>query len=128
MGLPLSWLDVIASKGLIAPTPPVRIEAPDLGCSEKEFQRAVVALAQGCGWLVHHHFDSRRSEPGWPDWAMVRGPVLLIAELKSMKGRVRPAQKVWLAALAGVPGVVVKLWRPADWNTIVETLTGGEHL
>ena len=40
--------------------------------SEAEFQAQVVELARLRGWRTHHHYDSRRSTPGWPDLVMVR--------------------------------------------------------
>lgn len=120
---PGPWLDAAVANGLIAPSArPVRIEPPDLGCSEKEFQAAVVALAQGCGWKCYHTRDSRGSAPGFPDWVFCRPPTLVIAELKAAKGRVTTEQREWLDVLALVPGVVVKLWRPDAWDEIVQTL------
>lgn len=80
-------------------------------------------LAVGNGWLVYHPFDSRRSEPGYPDLTMVRRRVLVFAELKTLKGRLRPEQREWLECLASVPGIIVKRWRPSDWSDCVEILT-----
>jgi hypothetical protein len=90
--------------------------------SEKEFQAAVVALARRHGWLCFHPFDSRRSEAGFPDLVMVRPPRLVFAELKSVTGRVTPAQQMWVDCLKAVPGVEVHVWLPANWPAIVRTL------
>ena len=97
------------------------------GMREKDLQQAVVGLARRAGWLVYHTYDSRRSDPGWPDLVLVH-PVrrrLLIRELKTMKGRVSPAQKTWLAALAAV-GLDAAVWRPDQWHdrTIEKELAG----
>jgi hypothetical protein len=51
---------------------------------------------------------------------------LLYVEVKTATGRLRAAQRVWLALLAAVPGVEVYVWRPANWQSIVATLQG-EH-
>ena len=97
--------------------------------SEREFQDGhVVPLAVSCGWIYYHTHDSRRSPGGFPDLVLVRGGKLIFAELKSEKGRVSAAQKVWLAALkvvADLPGspVEVWLWRPSDWHDIVRRLS-----
>ena len=85
---------------------------------EKDFQAAVMALAKLCGWLAFHVFDSRRSAPGFPDTVLVRGERLIFAELKLEKKYPSPAQREWLTALQGVPGIEVYLWRPSDWGAI----------
>jgi hypothetical protein len=96
--------------------------------SERDFQNRVVELARLRHWLVYHTHDSRRSDPGFPDLVMVRGGVLVFAELKSQKGRTTLAQREWLLGLDGVGRtsyevVKVHVWRPADWPQIVEVLT-----
>jgi hypothetical protein len=81
-----------------------------------------VAEAKRHGWLCYHTYDSRRCEPGFPDWVFIRERVLWV-ELKSADGKVSIKQAKWGAALvrAGQTWVV---WRPADWQTIVTTLGG----
>ncbi len=84
--------------------------------SETQLQGAITGLAQRLGWLVYHTHDSRRSEAGYPDLHLVhptRG-ISLMRELKKQDGRVRPAQKTWIAALAAA-GVDIAIWRPTDW-------------
>jgi hypothetical protein len=99
--------------------PPARRTAAQ---TEKQFMEAVIEYARLCGWLVYHPFDSRRSEAGWPDLAMVRDEILLIVELKTERGRVSKAQQMWLEALSKVaafcPNMRVRLWRPSDWPQI----------
>ncbi len=114
--------------------------------TEAQLERAVVDLAKFNGWLVYHTRNSRGSEPGFPDLVLVRGARLVFAELKTGKGRVSPAQKVWLDALTGVADeaadraasidgewgagdstefqthVEVATWRPSDWPEIERTL------
>ena len=90
---------------------------------EKDFQQMVLNVARPCGWHTYHTYDSRRSDPGFPDLCLVRGERLLFVELKTVKGRLRDAQKDWLALLTKVPCVEVYLWRPTDWDAIVEILS-----
>lgn len=59
---------------------------------------------------------------GWPDWTLVRRGRLVIAELKSERGRMGPGQEEWLADLAEVPGVETYVWRPRDIPQIREVL------
>ena len=90
--------------------------------TEKEFLQQVRDLAKLCGWLVYHTHDSRRSPEGFPDLVLVRNDKIIFAELKSEKGRTTSAQEMWLKALEKVPGVDVYLWRPSDWDRVVEVL------
>ena len=84
--------------------------------TEKQLQQAVLGLARLNGWLAYHTFDSRRSQPGFPDLVMVRPPRLLCVELKSEKGKPTPDQEAWLEALGQVRKVEASLWRPAQWT------------
>ena len=93
--------------------------------TEKEFLQQVRDLAKLCGWLVYHTYDSRRSPEGFPDLVLVRGNQIIFAELKSERGKARPEQRMWLDALEKVCNVEVHLWRPGDWNEIVERLGRG---
>ncbi len=94
--------------------------------TEKQLQAQVVQLARLTGWRCYHTFDSRRSAPGFPDLVLARPPRLIFAELKSEKGRLRPAQVEWLEALAEVERAPeVFLWRPADFGDIQSTLRKG---
>ena len=90
---------------------------------EKDFQQMVLNVAKPCGWLTYHTYDSRRSDPGFPDLCLVRGPRLIYAELKTVKGRLKEQQQTWLTKLTEVPCVEVYLWRPTDWDAIVEILS-----
>lgn len=90
--------------------------------SEKVFQQQVVSHALSRGYRVYHTYDSRRSDPGYPDLTMVRRGRLIFAELKSHKGRPTVAQKEWMSALRDVPGIEVYLWRPSDMDDIIDIL------
>lgn len=89
--------------------------------SEKAWQDQLVQLATLYGWKHYHPFDSRRSVAGWPDLVLVRPPELLIVELKTDHGRVRPNQQEWLDALAAC-GVEVDVWRPRDFEAVHDRL------
>lgn len=91
--------------------------------TERDLAQAVVQLARLGHWRCYHTYDSRRSTHGYPDYTLLKGPRLIFAELKSEKGRVRPEQVGWLDDLSDVPGVECYLWRPSDFDEIVETLT-----
>ena len=92
--------------------------------TEKDWQRTVVDAAHALGWLVYHTFDSRRSAPGFPDLILVRDTEMLVLELKTERGRVRPEQAAWLEALSGVAGMTVMLCRPSQWDEVEALLRG----
>jgi hypothetical protein len=72
----------------------VRRKFSPTGLSEKVWQSQVVAVAKLYGWRVFHPLRSKGS--GWPDLALLRPPRLLLVELKTEQGRLRPAQREWL--------------------------------
>jgi len=93
--------------------------------SEAELQAAVIDLAHFLGWRVAHFRPAltggRWSTPvsadgaGFPDLVMARNGEVVVAELKSEKGRISPAQKAWLLALGWSGNCRIFVWRPADW-------------
>ena len=87
---------------------------------ERDLLHAVMTGAAWLGWLCIHQFDSRRSQPGFPDCLCVRDGRVVALEFKTEKGRVRPEQQAWLDALSQVPGVVARVVRPADLDEIIE--------
>jgi hypothetical protein len=101
--------------------------------SEANFQRRVIDLAHFYGWRVAHFRPAQNARGDWrtavagdgkgfPDLVLVRDGALIFAELKRQDGRVSPEQKVWLEELNKTPGVTVCVWRPADWELIIELL------
>lgn len=94
----------------------------DENMPEKVFQERIRTIAELGGWLLYHTFDSRRSNPGWPDVVLAHptGRVI-IRELKTMRGRVSPRQREWLQALERA-GLDVGVWRPCDIPEIERTL------
>lgn len=108
--------------------------------TEQELLDAVVDLAHVGGWLVHHQRPAMnrrgqwashvQGDPGFPDLVLAhptRG--VIFAELKSEKGRLSTAQNAWLDVLDCNPvthyPIAVYVWRPSDWESIVQTLTPG---
>jgi len=98
---------------------------------ERDFQNAVVELARLGGWLVHHTRTVQIAGGGWsspcldkgfPDLTLVKRERLLFAELKTETGRLTLEQIRWLEALRDT-GADARVWRPSQWNEIVETLT-----
>lgn len=98
----------------------MRMVAPEM--TEKAFQAQVEQALRSRGWLVYHTHDSRRSAPGFPDIAAVRGEELLLIELKRERGKLTVDQSTWLDALREVKRVGVHVWRPSDWPTIEKLL------
>ena len=82
--------------------------------SERELLQNVLDCARLYGWMCYHTFDSRRSEPGFPDIILTRRLRLLAIECKRQRGVVSAAQTAWLDALneSGADTYVV---RPSDW-------------
>ena len=94
---------------------------------EKDFQKRICHLGRLYGWKIYSVPDSRRvSLSGYPDLTMwhVAQKRLIFAELKREKGKLSESQKVVLAELETL-GVEVYVWRPSDWDTILELLKGG---
>ncbi len=106
--------------------------------TEEEYTQTIIEYARLNHWLVYHTWNSRLSEPGFPDLVMIR-EFAVIAEIKSENGRLSkarwnkkhtrllPGQDDWQAALISCSGVVYKLWRPSDWEDVVATLGQGRH-
>jgi hypothetical protein len=93
-----------------------------LTITEKQWMAQVVELAGILGWDHYHPWLSIHSPRGWPDLALVRPPRLVLAELKSEKGKTSPAQDHWIELLRECNGVEVYLWRPSDLERVTEAL------
>ena len=86
--------------------------------------RQIIVAARLEGWRVYHTFDSRHSEPGFPDLTMTKDGRLVFAELKVAGGRLSAEQKVWGGALQACFGCEYYAWYPSDWPLIVRVLKG----
>ena len=97
-----------------------------LKLSEKEFQDQVLEAADKAGWWRHHDHDSRkqdwRADSGFPDLVLAKDGRIIFAELKAEKGRMSSSQLLWIDHLQPNAGVEVYIWRPDDWDEIVQVL------
>jgi len=94
---------------------------------EKELQQAIYDCARYLGWLAYHVYDARRSTPGFPDLVLIRPPRLIVAELKTEKGKLSDAQVLWMAKFRALPDVETYVWRPSSWlsGEVLEILREG---
>lgn len=103
--------------------------------TEREFTSAVIELARLFGWRVAH-FRPAQTARGWrtpvqgdgigfPDLTLVRER-LILAELKTKRGKLSEKQTEWLDALRAA-GVECHVWRPADWDEIERRLRAREE-
>ena len=94
---------------------------------ESTFKARVVRAARDIGWLAYHvpRSDSGQVvEKGFPDLVLVKPPRVIFAELKFGKGKLRPAQEVWMHSLTQCTGVETYVWRPDDWDGLLNVLGG----
>lgn len=99
-----------------------RFTPADGGMSEKALQETIRQAALAAGWLYYHPRMSLQSTPGFPDTTMVRGEMLLFAELKVGDKTPTPAQQRWLDALGYITRVETAVWYPADLEQALEVL------
>ncbi|QYC54982.1 holliday junction resolvase [Arthrobacter phage Popper] len=84
--------------------------------TEDQFQQQVIDLAKLNGYtLIYHTFNSRRSQPGFPDLVLIneKRRRAMFRELKSSTGRVTEAQHNWLMGMK-IAGLDADIWRPED--------------
>lgn len=96
--------------------------------SEKDFQKTVIDMAHLFGWRVAHFRPAMTKRGRWvtpvqadgagfPDLLLIKCPSLIVAELKSDKGKPSEKQKEWLRAFNGCY-VSNFVWRPSDLDAI----------
>jgi hypothetical protein len=86
--------------------------------TERAWMAQVRELAGLYGWRTYHPWLSVHSQPGWPDLALVKAPRLILAELKSDKGRLTVHQKEWIEVLGQCDEIEAVVWRPEDLETV----------
>lgn len=103
------------------------MSATAIPMSEADLQAAIVECAKYLGYLVYHTYDSRRSEPGYPDLHCLRGRRSIFVELKAEGKYPTVAQAAWLDALQDA-GHETHIWRPRNWTSgeVEAVLAGGE--
>jgi hypothetical protein len=94
---------------------------------EEAWTTWVIEAATLHGWRVSHGRPARTGR-GWrtpvqghigaPDLLLARDGDVLLIELKSNTGRLRPDQDIWLNHLGPYGGV----WRPRDANLVLARL------
>lgn len=90
---------------------------------EAGLQRAVIDIARLHDVRVHHARAARmpsgrwatplQGDRGFVDLVLAGRSGVLFRELKSLKGRLQPDQRVWLARM-GDAGLNVSVWTPVD--------------
>lgn len=97
---------------------------------EKSFTDQILEVAVWYGWRRHHDRPGRtvagwrtaiQGDPGFPDLVLLRRDRLVVAELKSRRGKLTPEQLCWLEDWRQV-GAEVYVWRPSDWDDIARIL------
>jgi hypothetical protein len=103
---------------------------------ERDLMEQIIELAERwLGWRALHIRPARTQHgwrtpvqgtlgKGWPDLLLVHPAKArtIAAELKGPKGQVTPEQMEVLETLLRA-GWETYIWRPADWDDIVEALT-----
>jgi hypothetical protein len=93
----------------------------DDGMTERQWQALVRELANLTGWRTWHQYDSRKSDPGYPDLMLLRPPEAIWAELKTNGGRVSDAQRETTELMIAC-GLETHIWRPRDLTRVHERL------
>jgi len=86
--------------------------------SEAHFQERIQRRARLLGWDDFHVHDAIGMRKGWPDLALLRDEVLILAELKSEHGRERPEQRLFREKANRIRVVECYLWKPRDEQEI----------
>ena len=88
---------------------------------ERDWRQWTLDYARLRHWLAYFTWSSRHSPEGFPDLVLCRPPRLVLAELKSQRGRLTVEQQGWQDALSRVTEISNHVWRPTDMP-IVEGL------
>ncbi len=112
--------------------------------TEAQFQTRLILHARALNYEIYHHTTAGGkcrqcgarvtggrivTSKGWPDLVIARAdpPRMIIAELKSQTGRMRPDQHKWRRILEA-NGAEYFLWRPSDWEDITRILESDERV
>ena len=101
--------------------------------SEEILQDTIVLAARTLGYMVYHTIDARLNEPGFPDLIIVGYGQMIVWEVKTARGKLRPAsvtkkgrylpsQKDWLDAFAKA-GITQGVIRPDDLDDALTLLS-----
>lgn len=91
--------------------------------TERDLREQVRELCKLFGWKMHFNWLSIHSPRGFPDLflANVEQKRVIVAELKTEKGKVTPEQEEWLAVLRAC-GIEAYVWRPSQFEEILARL------
>lgn len=93
--------------------------------NEKHFTQSVRKVARQLGWMEYHTYSSLKSTPGFPDLVLAKpNKMIIFAELKMPNGKMTDYQKQWEQVLRASAGCQYFLWKPKDWDFIIEFLQG----
>jgi hypothetical protein len=90
--------------------------------NETQWRADVKRLARSGGWAIYYTPYSLGATPGWPDLALVKPPRVVLAELKTRRGRVRAGQEDTAYLLERCERVEYHLWRPENEGDVAATL------
>jgi hypothetical protein len=119
---------IAARQGILVPTAgavPRRVPLTlDAEAPEGVLEDRLRVAAHDLGYLYYHTYNSKRSDPGWLDCALVHpeGSPLYLWELKSADGRVSPAQQRWLDALAQASAIHTGVYVPDNLPQMIDLL------
>ncbi len=107
----------------------MRVMKPPEDLSEKEWTTQIVGtksspgLARQAGWWPYHTLRSKGSQPGYPDWTLLRERVVFL-ELKTeaRSSKLSDAQRDVAARLLAA-GAELYVVRPTDLEAITAALT-----
>lgn len=98
-----------------------------LRLTEAQLTDVICDAARLYGWRVSHFRPAQtargwrtpvQGDPGFPDLCLARDGVVVFAELKVGRGRLRPAQELWRDAL----GEQWRLWTDRDLDEVMQFL------
>jgi hypothetical protein len=90
--------------------------------NETQWRAQVKELAKSAGWAWYYTPYSLGATPGWPDLGLVKPPRVVLAELKTPRGRIRAGQADTAYLLERCHDLEYHLWRPDDLEDVAEVL------
>lgn len=93
--------------------------------THKKYQQQVADLAKLNGWAVQFWWRSFHSAPGFLDLVLAH-PLkkrVIFAEIKIPPDTLSKHQQEWFDVWGQIPFVERYVWKPDDWDAIVEILS-----
>jgi hypothetical protein len=100
--------------------------------TEDQLLTAILQAARLYRWLAFHPrpgmtargtwYTPTQGDKGFPDVFLARAPRVVLLELKSDVGRLRPEQLAWQEQLERCTGIEYRIGRPADLDDILRLL------